>query len=82
MICAFQLVLVVLPSAVLSASMKKMLDVEVQPNKRSLDDNKMVVDHIVEVEEGETVFLPSPSPLPPGKPYSVSWSRRGKEIFR
>ena len=82
MICAFQLMLVVLPSAVLSASVKKMLEVEVQPNKRSLDDNKMVVDHIVEVEEGETVFLPSPSPLPPGKPNSVSWSRRGKEIFR
>ena len=79
---AFQLVLVVLPSVVLSASVKKMLEVEVHTNKRSLDDKEMVVEHIVEVEEGETVFLPPPTPLPPGKPDFVSWSRRGKEIFR
>ena len=80
MICAFQLVLVALsPAAVLSASVKKMLDVEVQPNKGG---KNMVIDHIVEVEEGETVFLPSPAPLPAGQPSSLSWSRRGKEIFR
>ena len=44
---AFQLVLVVLPSVVLSASVKKMLEVEVHTNKRSLDDKEMVVEHIV-----------------------------------
>ena len=76
---AFLLVFIVLPSFVMSASVKKMLDVET--NKRSVEDNKMVIDRIVEVEEGETVFLPSPNPLP-GEPDSVSWSRRGKEICR
>ena len=80
MTCAFLLVLVVLPSSVLSASVKKMLEVEEQPNKRSTE-GKMVIDHIVKVKEGETVFLPSPSPLP-GQPYALSWTRRGKEIFR
>ena len=80
MTCAFLLVLLVLPSLVLSASVKKMLEVEEQPKKRSTESD-LVIDHIVEVEEGETVFLPSPARLP-DQPDSLSWSRRGKEIFR
>ena len=79
MISAFQLVFLVLPSLVMSASVKKMLNVET--NKRSVEENKMVIDHIVEVKEGETAFLPSPTTLP-GQPDSVSWTRRGKEISR
>ena len=69
-------------SSMLNASVKNGLELEVQPNNGGMERGEMVTDHIVEANERETVCLPSPTPLPAGQPYTLSWSRRGKEIFR
>ena len=93
MMCVIVLVLVALPSSVMNASVKKMLEVEKEPMKHSLEENfvtglersrrsieeKMDVDHIVEVEEWEPAVLPAP---PLGELVFMSWSRRRKEIYR
>lgn len=84
MIRAVQLISLVLGahSSMLNASVKNRLELEVQPNNGGMERGEMVTDQIVEVNEQETVRLPSPTPLPAGQPYTLSWSRRGKEIFR
>ena len=93
MMCVIVLVLVALPSSVMNASVKKMLEVEKEPMKHSMEENlvtglersrrsieeKMDVDHIVEVEEWEPAVLPAP---PLGELVFMSWSRRRKEIYR
>ena len=93
MMCVIVLVLVALPPSVMNASVKKMLEVEKEPMKHSLEENfvtglersrrsieeKMDVDHIVEVEEWEPAVLPAP---PLGELVFMSWSRRRKEIYR
>ena len=95
MMCVIVLVLVALPSSVMNASVKKMLEVEKEPMKHSLEENlvtdhiverskrsieeKMDVDHIVEVEEWEPAVLPAP---PLGEIVFMSWSQRRKEIYR
>ena len=95
MMCVIVLVLVALPSSVMNASVKKMLEVEKEPMKHSMEENlvtghiversrlgieeKMAVDHIVEVEEWEPAVLPAP---PLGEFVFMSWSQRRKEIYR
>ena len=71
------LVLVALPPSVRSVSVKRRLEVE--PPKEG---GKEVIDHVVEVDEGESVFLQAATFPLSGQLLSMSWSRRGKEIFR
>ena len=92
MMCVIVLVLVALPSSVMNASVKKMLEVEKEPMKHSMEEN-LVTGHIVErsrrgigekmvvveVEEWEPAVLPAP---PLGELVFMSWSRRRKEIYR
>ena len=73
----FLLVLVVLPPSVRSVSVKRILEVE--PPKEG---GKEVIDHVVEVDEGEPVLLQAATYPPSGQLLSMSWSRRGREIFR
>ena len=72
------LVLAALPSSVRSVSVKRML-VEVEPPKEG---GKDVIDHVVEVNEGEPVLLQAATFPLSGQLESMSWSRRGREIFR
>ena len=72
------LVLAALPSSVRSVSVKRML-VEVEPPKEG---GKDVIDHVVEVNEGEPVLLQAATYPLSGQLESMSWSRRGREIFR
>ena len=58
--------------------MKRML-VEVEPPKEG---GKDVIDHVVEVNEGEPVLLQAATFPLSGQLESMSWSRRGREIFR
>ena len=92
MMCVIVLVLVALPSSVMNASVKKILEVEKEPMKHSMEEN-LVTGHIVErsrrsieekmvvveVEEWEPAVLPAP---PLGELVFMSWSRRRKEIYR
>ena len=71
------LVLVALPPSVRSVSVKRRLEVE--PPKEG---GKEVIDHVVEVDEGEPVLLQAATYPPSGQLLSMSWSRRGREIFR
>ena len=71
------LVLVALPPSVRSVSVKRRLEVE--PPKEG---GKEVIDHVVEVDEGEPVLLQAATFPLSGQLESMSWSRRGREIFR
>ena len=71
------LVLVALPPSVRSVSVKRRLEVE--PPKEG---GKEVIDHVVEVDEGESVLLQAATYPLSGQLQSMSWSRRGREIFR
>ena len=71
------LVLVALPPSVRSVSVKSRLEVE--PPKEG---GKEVIDHLVEVDEGESVLLQAANIPLSGQLESMSWSRRGREIFR
>ena len=71
-------VLAVLPPSVKSVSVKRML-VEVEPLKEG---GKEVIDHVVEVDEGESVLLQAATFPLSGQLESMSWNRRGREIFR
>ena len=71
------LVLVALPPSVRSVSVKRILEVE--PAKEG---GKEVIDHVVEVDEGESVLLQAATYPLSGQLESMSWSRRGREIFR
>ena len=71
------LVLAALPPSVRSVSVKRRLEVE--PAKEG---DKEVIDHVVEVEEGESVLLQAATYHLSGQLESMSWSRRGMEIFR
>ena len=72
------LVLAALPPSVRSVSVKRML-VEVEPPKEG---GKEVIDHVVEVDEEESVLLQAATYPLFGQLESMSWSRRGREIFR
>ena len=72
------LVLAALPPSVRSVSVKRRL-VEVEPPKKG---GKEVIDHVVEVDEGESALLQAATFPISGQLESMSWSRRGKEIFR
>ena len=72
------LVLAALPPSVRSVSVKRML-VEEEPPKEG---GKEVIDHVVEVDEGESVLLQAATYPLFGQLESMSWSRRGREIFR
>ena len=72
------LVLAALPSSVRSVSVKRML-VEVEPPKEGGNE---VIDHVVEVDEGESALLQAATYPLSGQLESMSWSRRGREIFR
>ena len=71
------LVLVALPPSVRSVSVKRRLEVE--PPKEG---GKEVIDPVVEVDEGESVLLQAATYPLSGQLESMSWSRRGREIFR
>ena len=71
------LVLAALPPSVKSVSVKRRLEVE--PPKEG---GKDVIDHVVEVNEGEPVLLQAATFPLSGQLESMSWSRRGREIFR
>ena len=73
----FLLVLAALPPSVRSVSVKRILEVE--PPKEG---GKEVIDHVVEVDEGESVLLQAANIPLSGQLESMSWSRRGREIFR
>ena len=72
------LVLAALPPSVKSVSVKRRL-VEVEPPKKG---GKEVIDHVVEVDEGESALLQAATFPLSGQLQSMSWSRRGREIFR
>ena len=71
------LVLVALPPSVRSVSVKRILEVEAPK-----EGGKEVIDHVVEVDEGESVLLQAATYPLSGQLESMSWSRRGREIFR
>ena len=71
------LVLVALPPSVRSVSVKRILEVE--PPKEG---GKEVIDHLVEVDEGESVLLQAATYPLSGQLESMTWSMRGREIFR
>ena len=65
------------PPSVSSVSVKRL--VEVEPPKEG---GKEVIDPVVEVDEGESVLLQAANIPLSGQLESMSWSRRGREIFR
>ena len=71
------LVLAALPPSVRSVSVRRKPEVEL--NKAG---GKEVIDHVVEVDEGEPVLLQAATFPLSGQLQSMSWSRRGREIFR
>ena len=58
---------------------EKQADVEVEPPKEG---GKEVIDQVVEVDEGESALLQAATYPLFGQLESMSWSRRGREIFR
>ena len=71
------LLLAALPPSVRSVSVKRILEVE-----PPMEGGKEAIDHVVEVDEGESVLLQAANIPLSGQLESMSWSRRGREIFR